>query len=135
YLLFAGHRLLWIISAHDFNGNATTTYKFDYNGNSTTNTTGNFDSKGTVCLIPVYASLTEVVDKLEANPGIDQLTYTITYANPSSVTLTNVTITSPVPAGTTFVSATGGGTQSAGTVTWSIGTLAAAASGSVTFTV
>ncbi|HKS22733.1 MAG TPA: C25 family cysteine peptidase [Thermoanaerobaculia bacterium] len=135
YVLPAGHRLLWIISAQDDNGNQNTTYRFDFNGNSTTNTTGNFDSRGIVCMTPVYASLTESVDKLEANPGIDQLTYTITYANPSSVQITNAVITSPVPSGTTFVSATGGGTQSAGTVTWNIGTLAAGASGSVTFTV
>jgi len=135
YLLKAGHRLLWIISAQDDNGNQNTTYKFDYNGNATTNTTGNFDSKGTVCLIPVYPSLTETVDKLEVNPGIDQLTYTINYANPSATGLTGVTLTSPLPPGTTFVSATGGGTVVGGNVVWNIGALAAAASGSVTFTV
>ena len=31
--------------------------------------------------------------------------------------------TDPVPAGTTFVSADGGGTESGGTVTWNLGTI------------
>jgi uncharacterized repeat protein (TIGR01451 family) len=135
YVLPAGHRLLWIISARDSNGNANTTYRLDYNGTSTTDTAGNFDSRGTVCLTPVYPSLTESVDKLEVNPGIDQLTYTINYANPSSVGLTGVTLTSPLPPGTTFVSATGGGTVVGGNVVWNINALAAGGSGTVTFTV
>ena len=41
--------------------------------------------------------------------------------------MTGVTITDTVPANTTFVSATGGGTESGGVVTWNIGTLQAGA--------
>ena len=63
------------------------------------------------------------------------ITYTINYANSGGATATNVVIQDTVPAGTTFVSATGGGVFAAGVVTWNIGNLAAGASGSVQFTV
>ena len=63
------------------------------------------------------------------------LTYTINYANTGSEAATNVIVRDTVPAGTSFVSATGGGTEAGGVVSWNIGTLAAGASGSVTMTV
>jgi uncharacterized repeat protein (TIGR01451 family) len=63
------------------------------------------------------------------------LTYTINYGNTGKVAATNVVISDPVPAGTTFVSATGGGTLVAGNVVWNIGTLNPGQTGSVTFTV
>ncbi|MDI9569429.1 MAG: carboxypeptidase regulatory-like domain-containing protein [Pseudomonadota bacterium] len=63
------------------------------------------------------------------------LTYTLTYANKGNVKATGVKITDTVPANTTFVSATGGGTQSGGVVTWDIGDLDVNAEGTVTFTV
>jgi uncharacterized repeat protein (TIGR01451 family) len=64
------------------------------------------------------------------------ITYTITYGNTGGANATNVVIRDPVPAGTTFVSATAGGTFSAGTVTWNIGTVNAGVSGqTVSFTV
>jgi uncharacterized repeat protein (TIGR01451 family) len=69
-----------------------------------------------------------------ATTGSD-ITYTINYANTGGATATNVIIHDTVPAGTTFVSATGGGTFSGGVVTWNIGDLAAGANGSVQFTV
>ncbi|HWU89808.1 MAG TPA: thrombospondin type 3 repeat-containing protein, partial [Kofleriaceae bacterium] len=65
----------------------------------------------------------------------DQITYTIEYTNTGTVAATHVTITDPLPAGTTFISASGGGTQAAGTVTWTLDKLAPGASGSVTVTV
>ena len=64
------------------------------------------------------------------------LTYTITYGNTGGANATNVIIKDPVPAGTTFVSATAGGTFSAGVVTWNIGTINAGVTGqTVSFTV
>ena len=51
------------------------------------------------------------------------ITYTITYGNSGTTNATNVVIKDPVPTGTTFVSATGGGTESGGIVTWNIGSL------------
>ena len=60
------------------------------------------------------------------NPG-DAVAYTITYANDSPVNVTNVVVTDVLPAGLTFVSATGGGSYNSGTrtVTWNLGSLAA----------
>jgi uncharacterized repeat protein (TIGR01451 family) len=64
------------------------------------------------------------------------LTYTITYGNTGGADASSVVIKDPLPAGTTFVSATGGGTNSAGVVTWNVGTLTAGTTGqTVSFTV
>lgn len=60
--------------------------------------------------------------------------FTISYANTGNATATGLTLTDPIPAGLTFVSATGGGTNSGGTVTWNLPNLAADATGSVTVT-
>jgi uncharacterized repeat protein (TIGR01451 family) len=59
------------------------------------------------------------------------VTFRISYANTGNVGATGVVITDPIPAGWSFVSATNGGSNVAGTVTWNIGTLAAGASGFV----
>jgi uncharacterized repeat protein (TIGR01451 family) len=64
-----------------------------------------------------------------------QITYAIAYANTGAGVALNATITDPLPAGTTFVSASSGGASAAGSVTWTLGNLAAGASGSVTVTV
>lgn len=64
------------------------------------------------------------------------ITYTITYGNTTDAPIDGVVITDTVPAGTAFVSATGGGTLSGGVVTWNIGTIPANTTGlTVTFTV
>jgi uncharacterized repeat protein (TIGR01451 family) len=55
------------------------------------------------------------------------LTYTITTFNSGPDAATGVTVTDPLPAGTTFVDATGGCTPSGNTVTCSIGNLASGA--------
>ncbi len=65
----------------------------------------------------------------------NQLTYTLSVSNAGASTATDVTVTDAVPAGTTFVSASGGGTESGGTVTWDLGNLASGASTSVSMTV
>src|SRR3989442_1407733 len=59
------------------------------------------------------------------------LTYTLSYSNTGNANATGVVLTDTVPANTTFVSATAGGVFASGVVTWSVGNLAAAASGSV----
>ncbi|TDI48065.1 MAG: DUF11 domain-containing protein, partial [Acidobacteria bacterium] len=59
------------------------------------------------------------------------ITYTISYSNTGGTAATGVVITDTVPVNTTFVSATDGGTESVGVVTWNIGALAAGGSGSV----
>ena len=64
------------------------------------------------------------------------ITYTITYGNTGAAAANGVVIRDPVPAGTTFVSATAGGTNVAGVVTWNIGTVNAGVTGqTVSFTV
>ena len=64
------------------------------------------------------------------------LTYTISYSNTGTANATNVIIRDPLPAGTTFVSATNGGTLTAGSIVFNIGTvLAGAATQTVSFTV
>ncbi len=70
-------------------------------------------------------------------PAGGQIVYTIQFGNTGSADATGVVITDGVPVGTTFVSATGGGTYNGGTntVTWNIGTVAAGTSGSVSLTV
>ncbi|MFL5737671.1 MAG: hypothetical protein ACJ76P_10065 [Actinomycetota bacterium] len=55
-------------------------------------------------------------------------TYTLHVANAGPSTAHNTTVTDPLPAGTSFVSADNGGTNSAGTVTWNLGDLASGAS-------
>ncbi|HEX8821709.1 MAG TPA: hypothetical protein VF794_17425, partial [Archangium sp.] len=84
------------------------------------------------------ASLTQTPSRYSVKPdGSTSVTYTLTYANESSVTLSNATLTNALPANVNFVGCTGGGTCSfsGGQVTWQLGTLAAGAKGSVTFTV
>jgi uncharacterized repeat protein (TIGR01451 family) len=56
-------------------------------------------------------------------------TYTLTYGNTGDASATDVVVTDTVPAGTTFVSAPGGGTLSSGVATWSVGTLNAFVTG------
>jgi uncharacterized repeat protein (TIGR01451 family) len=64
----------------------------------------------------------------------NDVTFTISYANTGNATATSLTLTDPVPNGLTFVSASGGGTYSSGTVTWNLPDLAPNATGSVTVT-
>src|SRR5204863_221488 len=87
----------------------------------------------TVTSAPVLTvSATDAPDPVAAGGSI---TYTLGYANSGNTDASGVVISDTVPATTTFVSATGGGSLAAGVVTWSIGSLAASASGSVTLTV
>ena len=74
-----------------------------------------------------------LVDPQGASPA-NQVIYTISYRNTGTTALTGATITDVVPAGFTYVSNTGSGTYTSGTVTWNIGTLNAGANGSVTVT-
>ncbi len=49
--------------------------------------------------------------------------YTLTYGNIATTTSSNTQLTFPLPTGTSFVSATDGGSEVAGEVTWNIGSL------------
>lgn len=61
--------------------------------------------------------------------------YTISYSNTGTAGATGVVITDTVPVNTTFVSATNGGIQSGGVVTWTVGPVNAGAAGTVSMTV
>jgi uncharacterized repeat protein (TIGR01451 family) len=78
--------------------------------------------------------IAKVVDKSIASAG-DVLTYTLNYFNSGKVGATNVVISDPVPAHTTFLSASNSGVSTGGSVSWSVGAIAAGASGTVTFKV
>lgn len=65
----------------------------------------------------------------------DNITYTLTYKNSGNQAATGVKITDLLPDNTSFVQASDGGTLSGGVVSWSIGTVAADSSGSVTLVV
>ncbi len=66
----------------------------------------------------------------------EQLVYTISYANMGNADATGVVITDVLPAQTTFVGASDGGTYGGGVVTWNLGFLAGEGGvGSVTLTV
>ena len=56
-------------------------------------------------------------------PG-GSFTYTMTITNDGPSDALDVVMTDPLPAGLDFVSASTGGTESAGTVTWNLGTIA-----------
>ena len=63
------------------------------------------------------------------------LVYTISVTNFGPSIASSVTVTDAVPAGATFVSASGGGTNNAGLVTWNLGTLTNGAISNLTLTV
>src|SRR4029077_7960004 len=50
----------------------------------------------------------------------DTVTYTVVVTNVGDQNATGIILTDPIPAGTTFFSATGGGTLATGQVTWPV---------------
>jgi uncharacterized repeat protein (TIGR01451 family)/MYXO-CTERM domain-containing protein len=63
------------------------------------------------------------------------ITFTIDYLNQGPTVALSAVLTDSVPAGTTFVSATSGGTLASGKVTWNLGNLGVGEAGGVSFTV
>ncbi|HYO77976.1 MAG TPA: hypothetical protein VE010_16070, partial [Thermoanaerobaculia bacterium] len=127
----AGQQLLWTVEY--ISNNQTNDITFRYDGTGST-------SFGRVCLSPIRPSLTKSVNRMSAVPGVDTLTYTIGYSNPSTTAITNVVLTDPLPAGLTYVSSSLAPTSAPanganGTIVWNLGTLAAGASGSITVNV
>lgn len=64
-----------------------------------------------------------------------QVTFTINYSNSGPSVVLNAVLIDTIPAGSTFVSATNGGTFAAGKVTWNLGNLGANEFGVVSMTV
>jgi uncharacterized repeat protein (TIGR01451 family) len=133
----AGHRLVWIISVQDPNGNANTTDFLHFNG------AGAATSYGTVCLSPVRMSLTKNANKLSVAATGDTIQYTLTYNNPSTIAVPNVVVYDPLPAGLSFVSSVPSAgvtvgtancptTSAANCIQWTIGSVAAGGTGTLT---
>src|SRR2546425_1280534 len=110
------------------------------NGTSLTNGTYSIDSNETAPVAGAAVSTTVSSAPLLSVSKTDSpdpvaaggtITYTLSYSNTGNANATGVVLTDTVPANTTFVSATAGGVFASGVVTWSVGNLAAAASGSV----
>ncbi|MCY6369539.1 DUF7507 domain-containing protein [Clostridium ganghwense] len=79
----------------------TVTVDFNYQIGQETKT-GQAEDTFTLNVEEIKVSLTKAVNKLFAEPG-EELTYTFTINNQSSVPITNVYLYDPLPANTTFV--------------------------------
>ncbi|MEO8476123.1 MAG: DUF11 domain-containing protein, partial [Actinomycetota bacterium] len=75
-----------------------------------------------VVLPDLQVTKTDLADPVVAG---NQLTYQIDVENIGLATATGVELSDPLPVGTTYVSSTGGGTESGGTVTWALGSILA----------
>ncbi|MDI6791778.1 MAG: right-handed parallel beta-helix repeat-containing protein, partial [bacterium] len=92
------------------------------------------DSTSTTVRLPDGVMISKTDGKTLTSAS-DTLTYTITYQNTGDAAAIGVVITDTIPTDTTFSSASDGGTESGGVVTWNIGTLDAGVQDSVTLTV
>jgi uncharacterized repeat protein (TIGR01451 family) len=100
----------------------------------TSDETGSTTSNvGTEVCAAVYDPLllTKVDDIADCVERGSNITYTITYTNPNEDGVTGVVLEDVIPPNTSFVSATGGGTEAAGIVTWDLGSLAGLGGSSV----
>lgn len=113
-------------------GGTDTLIVFDSNLNILKNDIGDIGDptglvipRANISFNPLNFSKTDDVDPVTSG---DDLTYTLCYDNVGNVSaVNNVLITDDIPAGTTFVSATGPFSTTPTTVTWSVGTVAAGA--------
>jgi uncharacterized repeat protein (TIGR01451 family)/fimbrial isopeptide formation D2 family protein len=121
----AGQRLIWVLSAKDFNGNGAQGLQLLYDG------TANFQARSTLCRTPVSMSLSKSVDNLSISATGGSIAYTLKYSNPNLFAVPSVIITDPLPTGLTFSSlgaptctgvgcSAGTATQAAGLVTWTL---------------
>lgn len=78
-------------------------------------------------------TLNKTSNAVRVAPG-GSIVWTLSYHNYGTGPASGVVVTDTLPAGTTFTSCTGGCTQSAGVVTWNVGTVAAGNSASLTVT-
>ncbi|MEZ4333054.1 MAG: hypothetical protein R3F35_14945 [Myxococcota bacterium] len=111
-----------------------TSIVFSATGSATSQTP--VDANGTV--VVESSPALDVTLEPERDPVVqgESLTYHLHFANKTAATaLAGTTLSVPVPADTTFASASDGGVLNVGTVEWSLGTLAPGASGARSFTV
>ncbi|HLX71756.1 MAG TPA: SdrD B-like domain-containing protein, partial [Verrucomicrobiae bacterium] len=98
------------------------------------NTTNNVTPPVSTTVIPV-ADLGLGKSAAASVLATSNLTYTISVTNFGPSSASSVVVTDTLPAGVTFVSASGNGVNNSGTVNWSLGTLANGAVSNVTVTV
>ena len=94
--------------------------------------------RGAYTVADTHSAPALVLSKVDAGKPVgasSNVNYTITLKNIGNAAATNSTISDPVPANTSFVSAQDGGTFSAGNVTWTGAALAPGDSTTVHFTV
>jgi len=110
------------------------------NSASSTATTGDPNLANNTNIVAVTAVIPEAdLAAGKSGPGVvfasSNLTYTVTVTNLGPSTAVGVVVTDSLPAGETFVSATGGGTTNGGVVSWALGTMVSLQVSNVTVTV
>ncbi|MBL8916117.1 MAG: OmpA family protein [Archangium sp.] len=141
-----GSQMMWLTGYLDGNvNNGKVSYLTGHNYSTTLPISANPQTNGTRLFLdslyetPAAFSGAQPVIALTktapARTNATNYTFTLNYSNTGPATAYSASIVDVLPAGTTFVSATGGGVHAAGTVTWTLGTLVSGASGSVTVTV
>jgi len=99
--------------------------------------TGNFTRSDLYISGNSFADLSLAMTRSSATPTYGTtFTYTLTVSSAasSSATATGVTVSDLLPSGATYVSSTGAGTYTSGTGAWSVGSLGAGGSASLTIT-
>ena len=93
------------------------------------------DVSNSVTVDPTRTLAVSIVEAATPAVASELLTYVVNFANLGNTADNGVVLHASVPAGTQFVSATQGGTEDAGVVSWSLGTLGVGQSGERRFTV
>jgi uncharacterized repeat protein (TIGR01451 family) len=84
---------------------------------------------------PVQADIVTTKTGASTVYATSNITYTVTVTNCGPATGSNIVVSDTLPAGSTFVSASSGGTNASGVVTWTISSLAYAGLTNLTVTV
>ncbi|RMH09964.1 MAG: DUF11 domain-containing protein [Planctomycetota bacterium] len=113
----------------------TGTYAVDGSASADGDLSASAEPRRSVVRQPVLAIEVECPGRIMAGQTVPQATISLTVQNTGDAVSNDTVIEAPVPAGSTFVSATDGGANAGGTVRWNIGALAAGASRTVQFTV
>ena len=133
-LCYAGERIQWTIGTLAARESRTVRFEADVTTSSAVPTGTLVRNLATVSssggratartAVPIAAATgldLAVFDDLDPVLTGESITYTIAMGNRSTTNLTNLILNAPLPAGTTFVSATAGGVlDSHGVVTWNI---------------